>query len=230
MNNNTLNNSGKPEAKKRQRRSGEKSNENHHPSDTHHLFNTPIIVAAAPVGLENSSASTPRFIKSANYKNPQNSSGYKLRFFRNKSLKEIPTSPATLRRSSILDGSGYCMYGLGSLTHPHGGKSLTSPSPVFNMRYKSMTNLVNYWIKNNKNNPAKWYFLLGHYWDVWEHRVWYFRFKRFRWQDNVWGFWWRIQLKKSTSWKKEQEVKQAKVPDKSCLEWTQDFFQQAMLK
>jgi hypothetical protein len=32
------------------------------------------------------------------------------------------------------------MYGLGSLTH--GGKSLTSPSPVFNMRYKSMTNLA----------------------------------------------------------------------------------------
>jgi hypothetical protein len=44
------------------------------------------------------------------------------------------------RRSSILEGSGYCMYGLGSLTH--GGKSLTSPSPVFNMRYKSMTNLA----------------------------------------------------------------------------------------
>ena len=133
--------SSKPEAKKRQRRSCDKSNENRRPSEANLIYSTPALVAAAAVGIENGSSSTPRFIKSANYRNPQNSSGgYKLRFFRNKSLKETPVSPATIRRSSILEGSGYCLYGLGSL--PHGGKSLTSPSPVFNMRYKSMTNLA----------------------------------------------------------------------------------------
>ena len=132
----------KPEAKKRQRRSGDKSNENRRPSDSHLIYGTPAMVATAAIGLDNGSSSTPRFIKSANYRNPQTSGGYKLRFFRNKSLKETPTSPTTVRRSSILEGSGYCLYGLGSLTHPHGGKALTSPSPVFNMRYKSMTNLA----------------------------------------------------------------------------------------
>ena len=134
--------SNKPEAKKRQRRSGEKSNENRRPCDTHMIYSTPALVAAAAVGIDNHSNSTPRFIKSANYRNPISSGGYKLRFFRNKSVKETPTSPTTLRRSSILEGSGYCLYGLGSMTHPHGGKSLTSPSPVFSMRYKSMTNLA----------------------------------------------------------------------------------------
>jgi hypothetical protein len=131
----------KPEAKKRQRRSGDKSNENRRPSDANlMIYSTPAMVAAAAVGIENGSSSTPRFIKSANYRNPQSGGGYKLRFFRNKSLKDPPASPTAVRRSSVLDGSGYCMYGLGSL--PHGGKSLTSPSPVFNMRYKSMTNLA----------------------------------------------------------------------------------------
>ena len=104
------------------------------------IYSTPAIVAAAAIGIDNGSSSTPRFIKSANYRNPQSSGGYKLRFFRNKSVKETPTSPPTIRRSSILEGSGYCLYGLGSLTH--GGKALSSPSPVFNMRYKSMTNLA----------------------------------------------------------------------------------------
>ena len=132
--------SSKPEAKKRQRRSCDKSNENRRPSESNMMYSTPAMVAAAAVGIENGSSSTPRFIKSANYRNPNSGGGYKLRFFRNKSLKETPTSPTTIRRSSILEGSGYCMYGLGSL--PHGGKSMTSPSPVFNMRYKSMTNLA----------------------------------------------------------------------------------------
>jgi len=26
--------------------------------------------------------------------------------------------------------------------------------------------------------------------DVWKHKVWYFRFKRFGWQNIVWGPWW----------------------------------------
>jgi len=99
-------------------------------------------VSSSPAGMENTSAITTRFIKSANYKNPQNSIGFKLKFFRSKSSKEIPISPATLRRSSILDGGGFSIYGQGSISQPHGGKLLTGSSAVFNMRYKSMTNLV----------------------------------------------------------------------------------------
>lgn len=131
-----------PEAKKRQRHSAEKSSSKHEAenrSPQQPQMQPHVTMSATPTP-SGTTTTTTRFIKSANYRSIQTNggSGYKHRFFRNRSSgassKDSPSPPQPLTPSHNAIYS--------PLSQLQAAAAAKAQSPMFQLRYKSMTNLA----------------------------------------------------------------------------------------